>query len=612
MFLSLIIISIFFSFFTIANTSPLCKISTNFCNYCNILTNLCVRCEFPDILVPDKNGGCTGAVRCILGKNNCYECDINGKLCKTCEDNYYPDENGGCSYTEGCEFSYMGECLKCKNGYILIGRDRELKICKSLSLDYYKNCQNINSETGYCNMCKDGYFLTRKDYKCIKAENCEESIFGNCVACSPGYYLNRKEDKCELKKANFTYCKESNDGKICELCEDGCYFDENGICIQTQFCSKSNNYICIECKPDYYLLKDSVYNICTNTDNCNSADRITSICTFCKTGYYLDLKDFKCKPNEEDGPFKYCRTVENDLCRSCDYNYYLGEDFKCSESLYCSESENGQCLFCQKNFNLGLDNICTNVEKCIYSHSNSCNECIDGYYYDKLAKKCLEMKEGLLNCKFTCDYNSNTCCECKNDFYLFENDSLCYDNSEEEPFIKCAIVDSNKEYCKNCIDGYFLGTEDNKCSKDENCKISLNEKTCLECDTYYCLDVKNQICFDNDFLSEFNDKIHISCNRTNEEGTACAECINGYELNEEGLCVDIDICEEKKGGKCNKCKNIISPNGYHYCANEIFGCLETAVENCLRCDNLNNLYQCTQCEEGYYYTYNTCWKLPEN
>ena len=235
MFLSLNIISIFFSFFTIANTSPLCKISTNFCNYCNILTNLCVRCEFPDILVPDKNGGCTGAVRCILGKNNCYECDINGKLCKTCEDNYYPDENGGCSYTEGCEISYMGECLKCKNGYILIGRDRELKICKSLSLDYYKNCQNINSETGYCNMCKDGYFLTRKDYKCIKAENCEESIFGNCVACSPGYYLNRMEDKCELKKANFTYCKESNDGRICELCEDGCYFDENGICVQTQF-----------------------------------------------------------------------------------------------------------------------------------------------------------------------------------------------------------------------------------------------------------------------------------------------------------------------------------------------------------------------------------------
>ena len=62
--------------------------------------------------------------------------------------------------------------------------------------------------------------------------------------------------------------------------------------------SKSNNYICIECKPGYYLLKDSVYNICTNTDNCNSADRITSICTFCKTGYYLDLKDFKCKPKE--------------------------------------------------------------------------------------------------------------------------------------------------------------------------------------------------------------------------------------------------------------------------------------------------------------------------
>ena len=235
--MSLKIIIIIFAIFTLVNSAPSCKDSTNLCNHCNILTNLCARCEYPEILVPDRNGGCIGAEKCTLGKNYCNECDINGKLCKICEENYYPDENGGCTYTEGCEISYMGECLKCKNGFILVGRENDLKICKSLSLDIYKNCENINYETGYCIKCKDGFFLTSKDYKCIKTENCKESIFGNCISCNSDYYLNKNEDKCEIKPDNFKYCKESRDGKICEICEDGYYFDENGICVLTQFCS---------------------------------------------------------------------------------------------------------------------------------------------------------------------------------------------------------------------------------------------------------------------------------------------------------------------------------------------------------------------------------------
>ena len=218
------------------------------------------------------------------------------------------------------------------------------------------------------------------------------------------------------------------------------------------------------------------------------------------------------------------------------------------------------------------------------------------------------MTDQFLNCKYSCAHNSNICCECKNDFYLSEYDHLCYDNTKEEQFIKCANVDFYKERCIKCVEGYFLGIEDNKCSKVENCKITENENRCLLCEDYYCLDVKNQICVDNDILNEKNDKIHISCNRTNEEGTACAECKNGYEVNNEGICIDIDICEEKKDGKCNKCKDIISPNGYFYCANEIFGCLEITRPNCLRCDNLEDLYECTECEEGYYISFKSCKK----
>ena len=89
-------------------------------------------------------------------------------MCKICEKNYYPDENGGCSYTGECEISYMGNCIKCKEGFILIGKQKELKICKSILSDNFKNCEKINYETGYCDICEDGYSLTSIDHKCIK------------------------------------------------------------------------------------------------------------------------------------------------------------------------------------------------------------------------------------------------------------------------------------------------------------------------------------------------------------------------------------------------------------------------------------------------------------
>ena len=81
----------FYSFFilliiiTTINSSPECQPQSNFCQNCNYITNLCHKCQKPDVLIPDENGGCIGAKKCFLGKNYCLECDINGNLCKTCE-----------------------------------------------------------------------------------------------------------------------------------------------------------------------------------------------------------------------------------------------------------------------------------------------------------------------------------------------------------------------------------------------------------------------------------------------------------------------------------------------------------------------------------------------
>ena len=586
------------------NSKPLCIENSNFCDVCNILLNLCAKCEKSDIFVPDENGGCIGAKKCIVGKNYCNECDKEEKICETCEINYYPDENGGCTYSEGCEISYKGECLKCKEDYILIGKENGPRFCKSLSLNNYKNCKEINKETGFCNECKKGYFLTSEDNNCIKIENCKESIFENCISCNQGYYFDKKENKCIIKNDNFRYCKQTIDGKNCDICDDGYFPDENDICINTQYCLESENLKCKKCKSGYYLSNN---NICTNTKNCDVANKVTSICTYCNYNYYLDTNNYKCLSNLEDGPYKYCKKVSNNECLQCELNYYLGEDSKCSNSQYCSESEDGKCIECPEKYYLGLDNKCTNVKNCIYSRFGSCIECKEGYYYNKFNKTCIKMNDNFLNCKSSCD-DGNKCCECKDNFYLFENNSLCYDNTKEESFIKCAYVDNSREKCTKCIEGYYLGSSDNKCSTIENCKIVENENKCFECDQFYCLDVKKQKCIDNDYLDDIDNKKYISCQRTNEEGTACDQCLYGYIPNEEGYCIDIDICEEKKKGICSKCKNIISTNGYKYCANEIFGCLESPHENCLRCDNLENLYECTECQKGFKKTINECIK----
>ena len=191
--MSIYTIIILLNFLKITISISNCKENLNFCNHCNIFTKLCAKCEKPEILVPDENGGCIGAKTCFPGKNYCYECNSEGKLCSKCEENYYKDENGGCAYSEGCEISYLGECLKCKDEYVLIGKQNEFRICKSLSIDNFKNCKEINYTKGFCNICEDGYYLS-EDYKCIKQNFCKESIFGICESCINGYYLDKKEE----------------------------------------------------------------------------------------------------------------------------------------------------------------------------------------------------------------------------------------------------------------------------------------------------------------------------------------------------------------------------------------------------------------------------------
>ena len=591
-----------FFFLKIIFSEPICEERKNNCIKCNYLTKLCVQCE-KDVYSPDDNGGCVGSKKCIIGKNYCDECNEEGNLCKQCSEGFFPDKNGGCTYTNNCEISEKGRCLKCLNNYILIGKSlyqNDLRICKSLSSEDFQNCEEIDIEKGICSKCKENYYLNTGDNRCINTKNCSESNFGICTKCIEGYYYNIKQNKCIIKNNNFLFCKETIDGINCETCENGYYFSENGKCSTINYCSIINlNNQCEKCISNYYLSSNVLYPTCTITKNCSLGDSDTGLCLYCQENYYIDYKDGKCKSNQENDEFKYCRTA-NGLCTDCIYGYFIGEDSKCSNTRNCSESYLGKCEICSDTYYLGLDNICSNIEHCILSDRYfECIECEEDYYYNIRDKKCILGDNNYTNCKIT-DWDGKFCEKCKNGFCLNQTDHTCFNNNEHGDFYKCERTDSLGRFCVSCIDNYYLGTETLHCSKINGCeKANNNDSKCIECNYYYSLDLKTGKCEDNDIIEDEEKKYYYRCNQTNKEGNACQICLDDFTLNEEGLCVDMENCEiENEDGSCKQCKNN-EETYYFYCSNKIFGCIETYDHYCLECNDILDFNKCTKCMEGY-------------
>ena len=547
-------------------------------------------------------GGCDYSRKCTPGNNYCIDCDGEGKLCKKCEEGYFPDGNGGCSYTSNCDVSLQGECLTCNDNFILVGQQfgiiRELKICKSLNSENLKNCKRINMIKGICQECEEGFYKNYGDNKCIKSPNCYESVFGVCIKCNDYYYLDKREDKCLEQNGIFQHCKESFDGKTCNLCEEDYYFDAQGKCIWMNFCMEEGVMgVCKKCVDGYYLAKED--GSCTSDINCNIGFKDIGICKRCIDNYYIDYKDGKCKSSTDDEDFIYCIEADG-VCKECSYGKYLGPDNKCSNSKNCAESEKGICYECLDGYYLGLDKYCTDVKYCIYSNNYQCIECDINYYYDKSANLCKEINANFTNCKYT--YNGTVCDLCHNDYYLNLSDHFCYANNEPGDFYKCQMTDENGTFCITCIEDYYLGRKDNKCTDIFGCELSENENRCLECNNLYCLNIKTGKCEDNEKINKEEEKIYFRCNRTNEEGTACEICLGNYTLNDDGLCVDEIHCLEKDDkGDCKKCLN---EENYVFCFNNQFGCVETYIDNCLECNNIFDFDKCTKCFDGF--------KLDEN
>jgi len=238
------------------------------------------------------------------------------------------------------------------------------------------------------------------------------------------------------------------------------------------------------------------------------------------------------------------------------------------------------------------------VEKCIYSNRGECNECEDSYYMDIKNNICVESKDNFINCKKNSCDSPEQCSICKKDYYLSQYDYLCYDNTSPGPFYKCEITDYKGEKCINCVDEYYIGRDDANCTKIEGCLRSLDENTCLECDDYYCLDNKGN-CTDNSYVINEDLKYYFRCKQLNEQGSKCEICEHDLNTTDEGICFDEEHCEVFEEEKCVKCQKD-NPWGYSgFCLNDEFGCVDSFLKHCIRCDDIMDMDVCTQCEEGY-------------
>ena len=350
---------------------------------------------------------------------------------------------------------------------------------------------------------------------------------------------------------------------------------------------------------------------CTKAKNCFEADKDSGLCLQCYDNYYIDYKDGICKSNRENNEFQYCKSGR-EFCQNCIFNYYLGEDLKCTNTKGCVESVNGTCKICAEGYYLGLDNKCSLIENCIYSIDEyNCIECKDGYYYNETNKKCIIAINEFINCKQINRYDTK-CSKCKDNYYLNRTDYLCYSNEQFGKFYKCSSTDSFGKYCASCVYNYYYGDKYHICSKFEGCEKLKDENNCIECQEYYCLDVKNGNCVNNDEIFDKEKKFYFRCNKTNEEGNACEICNNNLTLNDNGLCIDKIHCEKEVDGICQRCMSL-EEDYYFYCLNSFFGCVETFEENCLECNNISDLYSCTKCDKGYQLNeYGMCEKKEEN
>ena len=521
--------------------------------------------------------------KCKVGffnKNGwCYKCDniIQG--------------NEGCLNEYGCEYLPQDDhfnCNKCKNGYFnyTYGQCFSCAIRDSPCIECH---QDIVENKFICDKCMDGYI--KNEYGKCELITCDEypEITPGCVICSDKINEYKPLNKCQSCKYGFfktkdescAFCKNlNNGGYYCELCEYA--KDENGTEINEIKCRScwsplnshgkcygSGDYIDYEiglkCKEIDFILRED-----------NSKQQL--VCTECYDNYILvngsciyydDYMHYKDYMYDED----YLHNIPNCIqtydiehekinesqnsyeikpkCKICRFEYFINDKGGCD--FYSADNCSFSSIFSNKNSSRYSNcvSICKNYEKYVSIE----------YYYeldienDKNIYK-LDIND-LMNSKINYTDNQDL-------MNIINKGYLCLSNSGEGGKIspqnlrkckKAKYITNNDTYiCIDCLDNYSLDNETNLCKQSIQVKMNIHPGI------GGCQVIQN--------IGTYNNPIY-----------SCIKCYN-----QNDLLITIE----------NNAKFCESRNG------ELEGCIMAYADT----SYLNNIYNCTECKNGYISYYN--------
>ena len=385
------------------------------------------------------------------------------------------------------------------------------------------------------------------------------------------------EKQSELKEDSFNYdyniatTQNIERAKIEDVDEKNNFeLSEEGICIK--YCKQcKENKKCIKCRDEYGL----VGNKTNNELLCLPENELSK-------GFYKNNESiyYKC--------IDFCEKCSNDTsCDKCWNNFTLIENICIEEILNCENYYlNGTCKKCIENYAFEGEerNICSNKEMFLNSYYSkdggiSFYSC-DGEDNDKHIKNCI-------NCYFNENSLTLECLECKNHYYILDDEfNKCFSENE---------LDSKKYYK---INSTHMKTCSNKIEKCNECE---NGEKCIKCeDNHYfinndakkCVNIHEIFPIDEYYLDR-NNTTYYSCN--NSEYHSIQNCKKCYNNNSCTLCNNGFTFIEGNKTKCFKIKEL--ENKYYPDPNNdinYIGC-SNLFNNCYTC----NLSQCLTCQEGF-------------
>ena len=171
------------------------------------------------------------------------------------------------------------------------------------------------------------------------------------------------------------------------------------------------------------------------------------------------------------------------------------------------------------------------------------------------------------NCVVCESAESTTCYYCKNGFAITSDEQSC------KSFQHCVRLEEGDEKCKEC-EKLFHPNDEGQCEK--TFCTSYNENICKECVDGYYLNAE-KMCI----------KIPISeCNKY--DGEKCTECLDGDDAKEDGTCNQhewIEGCAIYQNGKCRECNE--------------FYTLKNEKCEFKSCESGQKAYEFCLCQAGY-------------